>query len=466
MPLAGVGIAGDRPDVESDRDALGRSGSREHRFGVALGVIALVGLVARVAYVVRMRNDPIGVDGLQYHFRARALADGLGLVDPWIPILTGAAKAPPDAHNPPAWSLLLAGPTKLGLGSILSQQLFACVIGSATIVMTGLGGRAAFGRRAGLIAAGLVAVYPNVWLYERELMPEPLALFGVATCIWVAYRFLANPSPRLAFALGATVGLLAMTRSEQIALLPFLVLPLIMSAQGIVWRRRVGWLALAGIACALLVAPWTAYNTTRFDRPVVLSTGLGATMKAGNCDLTYSGERLGYYQVGIFKGCNVLANLSSDPSIADGQQRRAAIEFMGENRSRVPVVVAARIGRTFNVFRPFQQVHFEAERNTSLWVLRLGLFTYWMLVPLAVLGAVIARHRKIPIYPLLAFPVVVVLSVAFTIGAVRYRAPAEIPLALLAAFAIDVVTNRRQRGVSSRETSAKPKAPKLLGTRC
>ena len=44
----------------------------------------------------------------------------------------------------------------------------------------------------------------------------------------------------------------------------------------------------------------------------------------------------------------------------------------------------------------------------------------------AVVGAVFARRRRIPIYPMLAFPAAIILSVAFTIGAVRYRAPAEI----------------------------------------
>lgn len=421
-----------------------RSSSCDNRFRVALGVIALVGLVARVVYVVCMRNHPIGIDGMKYEFRAQALADGRGFILPLPSFFGGTPKVFSDASNPPAWSLLLAAASKVSLRSILSHQLVASALGAATIVITGLGGRAAFGRRAGLIAAGLVAVYPNVWLYDRELVAEPLALFGTAASLWLAYRFLAKPSPGLAFALGAAVGLLAMTRSEQIFLVVFLVLPLIIAARGIVWRRRVAWLALASVACVLLIAPWTAYNTTRFDRPVVLSTGLGWAMAQGNCAPTYSGELLGYYQNG-FNSCSPGMRLSSDASIADGQLRSMAITFMGEHLTRVPIVVGARIGRTFNLFRPFQQVHLEAERQTPTWVLRLGLFVYWMLVALAVLGAVFARRRKIPIYPLLAFPAVVLLSVAFTIGAVRYRAPAEIPLALLAAFAIDVLANRWPR---------------------
>jgi 4-amino-4-deoxy-L-arabinose transferase-like glycosyltransferase len=416
------------------------------RFGFLVVVIALVGLAGRILYVTWMRDNPIGPDALTYHDRALALADGLGYVDVRLQRLYLLPEAPRTASQPPGWSGLLAAPSLVGLRSILSHQLVACVIGSATIVTTGLAGRAAFGRRAGLIAAGVVVVYPNVWLYERELMSEPLALLLVSVCVWLSYRFRTSPSSVLALALGIAIGALAMTRAEAILLLLVLALPLIATAPGITWRRRVGLLVLSGVGCALPVAPWVAYNATTFEHPVLLSTGLGTTMMQGNCDPSYSGEFLGYYyQRGMFTTCKLEGTVSGDPTVADGQLRRAAIEYMDEHRKRVPLVAAARIGRTFNVFRPFQQVHLEAERGTSTWVLRAALFAYWGLVPIAVLGGVAARRRQIPIQPLLAFPLVVLLSVALTIGAVRYRAPAEIPLVLLAAFAIDLVTRRAPR---------------------
>ena len=40
-------------------------------------------------------------------------------------------------RHPPAWTLVLAGPSALGLRSYLSHQLVACLVGTATIVMTG-----------------------------------------------------------------------------------------------------------------------------------------------------------------------------------------------------------------------------------------------------------------------------------------------------------------------------------------
>jgi hypothetical protein len=162
-------------------------------------------------------------------------------------------------------------------------------------------------------------------------------------------------------------------------------------------------------------------------------------MLTGNCSPTYEGARLGYYEF----GCLVFVpGVSDDPSVADGQYRRAALEFMGEHASRAPIVMAARVGRTFGVFRPFQQMHLEAERGTQVWVHRLAFAWYWLLLPFAVAGVVIARRRGVPVYPLLAFVVVALASVVVTIGAVRYRAPAEIPFVLLAAVALDATISR------------------------
>ena len=71
--------------------------------------------------------------------------------------------------------------------------------------MTGVAGSAGL-VADGIVAAALVAVYPNVWLYEREVMAETLAFLGVATTIWLAYRFRAAPGVTGAVLLGLAVG--------------------------------------------------------------------------------------------------------------------------------------------------------------------------------------------------------------------------------------------------------------------
>jgi 4-amino-4-deoxy-L-arabinose transferase-like glycosyltransferase len=423
-----------------------RAFARRHRFGSWLTLIAIVGFVLRVVYDLVYRHHAVGGDGFRYHFGAQLLADGQGFVGPLALILRNSHV--PDTGHPPGWTILLAGPTKLGLRTWLDHQLIASVIGTATIVMTGLAGRAAFGIRAGLIAAGLAVVYPFVWVYEREVLSEPLAMLGIATIIWLAYKFLASPGLGWAVALGAVVGMVAMTKSDQIAIAFVLIVPLILSRCAIDLRRRIGWLASAAAVCAAIMAPWSIYLSTRFDRPVVVAGAVGATMAAGNCAQTYHGPLLGWY---VF-GCSLGFKQTGDPITNDDRARSRALTFMREHKSRLPAVMAARIGRTFGFFRPSQQMHLETQRGTSLWVFQVGFFAYWALLPVAVAGAVISRRRGVAIYPLLVFPAVVVLTVLLTIGSVRYRAPAEIPLVLLAAVALDAAAAwwRRRRSTAER----------------
>ncbi len=418
----------------------------DHRFAGGLTAVALAGFVLRIVYTLANRHHPVGGDGFRYHYEALLLADGRGFVSA---LGLAVGKAPvPDTGHPPAFTILLAAVSKVGLRTWLEHQLVTNVIGTATIVMVGLATKAAVGARTALIAAALGAFYPFFWLYEREVVSEPLALLGIATLIWLAYRFLAEPRWWIAVALGATVGAVAMTKSDQIVIAFVLVTPLILFRRDIALRRRVSWLASAGAVCVVIMAPWSIYLSNRFDRPVLLTGAVGQAMLQGNCPKTYSGQLLGYYAF----GCGLTVRDSGNPIVNDSAARKRADAFIRSHEGRAILVSAAREGRTFGFFRPFQQMHLETERSTSLWVFRVGFFAYWVLLPFAILGVVVARRRKIAVYPILVFPLVVAFTVLLTIGAVRYRAPAEIPLVMLAAIGVDRLVclgRKRPNGASS-----------------
>ena len=428
--------------------------ARKHRFAAWLTSIAILGFTWRIVYAVLMRRLVVRSDGYRFHWGAIFLADGKGFLNP-LSFFLGGVRVP-DTGHPPGWTILLVGATKIGLRTWLEHAFFASVIGTVTIVMIGLVCKAIFGPRTGLIAAALAATYPNIFLYEREVLSETLVLLGIATMLWLAYKFIATPGRGLAVALGAVVGVSAMTKSDQLAIAVLLVAPVILFRRNIAIRRRIGWLALAAATCAAIMAPWSIYLSVHFDRPIPASGGLGVAMAAGNCAQTYKGELLGFYDF----GCALILNKSGDPITQDARARTRALQFMRDHKGRVPVVMAARLGRVFSVYRPFQQLRLDYSGGTR-WVAWWGLFEYWVLLPLAVAGAVIARRREIPIYPLLVYPAVVVLAVLPTIGSLRYRAPAEIPIVILSAVALDAVLGAwRKRGVRPhRPTDVGPESP-------
>jgi CHASE2 domain-containing sensor protein len=120
--------------------------------------------------------------------------------------------------------------------------------------------------------------------------------------------------------------------------------------------------------------------------------------------------------------------------------------YLDDHLSRVPVVVAARIGRVWDVFRPAQNVHlnafYERRGDAASWAVLVG---YYLMLPFAVGGLVVMRRRRVPIFPMLAIAASVTITVALSFGITRYRAPVDVVLPVLAAVALDALWRRRDR---------------------
>jgi hypothetical protein len=232
-----------------------------------------------------------------------------------------------------------------------------------------------------------------------------------------------------------------LTRSEQVLLIVFLVVPLVLLVRGVRWQQRVTWLAVSVIVAVAVIAPWTAYNASRFKDPVLLSHELGPTLVEANCDAVYSGPDLGY-RSGPCLQTSPSRRIppGGDGSTRDAATRHVAIDYIRAHLGRLPLVVLAREGRAWEVFRPIQQVGFESGRGTRPPVMGLGFATFWLLLIAAVRGVALLRRRGVPVFPLMAPILTATIGIALTFGSVRYRAPADVSIVLLAAVAIASLT--------------------------
>jgi len=168
-----------------------------------LGITAAA-LAVRVAYIlVWMDPSPLGGDAPYYHLGANLLATGYGFVQPSFFALSMGAVRQPGAAHPPAYLVFLTGPSLLGLRTPLDHQIWSALLGSGMTVVMALLGRELGGRRAGLLAAGVAAVYPNFWLLDGLIQAESLLVFSVALATLLAYRLLHRPRTATAVGLGA-----------------------------------------------------------------------------------------------------------------------------------------------------------------------------------------------------------------------------------------------------------------------
>jgi hypothetical protein len=396
-------------------------------FGRALALIAAGGLAARLVYVLVVM-DGVGVagDGLQFHILANQLAAGDGYIQPLVVSPDHVA----TADKPPLYPLLLALPSLAGWDSITAQRVLSCLMGAA-----------------------LVAGAPLLVVLDGALRSESLYAPLVAFALLAAYRLKDRPTLGRAAALGALGGAAALTRSEAVLLLVLLVAAVVLRLPG-GWRGRLRVGAVALGAAALVLAPWVIRNWAEFERPL-LSTNSGSLAYGANCHDAYFTGLIGSWP------CYPPLRVEPGEDEADvaAALRRTGVDYAREHAGRLPAVAAARLLRSFDLWAPRSATRLEAgigDRNLAMH--RAGVLVYWLLVPLAILGAVLLRRRGEPLL-LLLVPVLVVAVVSVAgYGTPRFRVPAEIPLVVLAAVALATLTRgRRPRGAAASSPASDPR---------
>jgi hypothetical protein len=302
----------------------------------------------------------------------------------------------------------------------------------------------------------VAALYPGLWINDGLILAESpyVALFALS--LLSALRLWEAPSLRRAGELGAIVAVATLVRTEALTLSVFLILPLVLVLRGVAWRRRLALLLTAAVAMVLVLTPWVGRNLATFEEPVVIASGTGRVLAYGNCDRTYGGQFLGYWH----GTCTLSEFPEGDESIIDVAHRDKATTFIEDNLDRTPVVVAARVGRMWGVFRPGQAVNFDIlfERR-GVWPSRLGAAGYYLLLPLAVGGLVAVRRAGVTLVPFLGPVAMVTWTAAITFGVTRYRVAAEVVLVTLAAVALEVVVQRPRPAPDGERASDHEPAP-------
>jgi len=417
-------------------------------FRPALIAVVVGALALRLVYVfVSRRNfDPHG-DAFFYHAGANLLVDGQGFISPYF-VQSGIHRQ--AAEHPPLYIIYLAIPSLLGMKSVLAHLIWSCVAGAATVALVGLVGREVGGARVGIIAALIAALYPNLWAPDGMLQAETLSMLATAATLLLAYRYWHKPSGRRLVLVGGACALGALARSELILLIPLLVLPLAFSTREQSWNVRLRWLGASVLAAALVIAPWTIYNTTRFAHPILLSAQIDPLLASANCQSTYYGELRGYFDIQcaakVAKRRHI--TLQDDESQENVIYRHEAIEYVRHHLRRVPFVEGVRLLRIAGLYKTDLYVHADTliEGRSPLWISWAALYTFWFLALLSIAAVFIRRGRRHrsggpspPLYPLLMPIVVVIVTVLVTYASTRFRTTAEPSFAVLSALAIDGV---------------------------
>lgn len=411
-------------------------------FRVAFAVIVLAAGVFRVGYVVVAKDaEPLVGDQIYYSAQAVTLADGGGFEDPFRPGVYAADHAPLTALAvaPVSWS---------NTSHVLAQRLAMAGYGTMVVAGVGLLARWLLGRRAGLIAAGIAAVYANLWMNDGLVMAETLAAGTVVAVLLGTYVYDLRPSRWLAAAAGVAVGVAGLARAELLLLGPFVVAPMIAFGSRRTGRTdqdartRLAHVVVAGAAAVLVIAPWVVRNQARFEESTWMSTQDGLTLLGANCPESYRGDGIGFWILQCTDRVDVPAD--ADQSEVSARYREAAVEYATDHLDRLPAVVAARLGRGLSLWRTEAMVFLNTGEGRETWASRIGLWQYWVLTPLAMWGLWRWSGRQAR-WPLVVTAGLSVLLIVAAYGIPRFRIAAEVVIVVGAAAAVERIVGHRAR---------------------
>jgi tetratricopeptide (TPR) repeat protein len=162
-----------------------------------------VALAARLAYLGQSAANPTFatpvMDSYDYDDLARALLDGH---TPHTPLL----------WQPVLYPLFLAGVYKVTGGSILAARLVQAAIGAFTCLLTYVLGVKILGRRAGIIAGAIVALYGPLIFFDADLTATGWAAFFAVVLVLLFMHVAESGNWLAGAALGACTALNILTR--------------------------------------------------------------------------------------------------------------------------------------------------------------------------------------------------------------------------------------------------------------
>jgi 4-amino-4-deoxy-L-arabinose transferase-like glycosyltransferase len=250
-------------------------------------VIFVAALALRVTWIHFV--DPSPADGrvddaAVYHRTAVAISNGEGFQweDGFSGPPGGPFKTAPTAYWSVGYPAMLAGVYLLTDTNVLGARLLNAILGAATCVLVYIVGREVFDRRVGLIAAGILALFPSQVFLPTLLMTEiPWTFLTMLLLTLTLVLTLRGSTSWLPVAvLGLAFGAASLVRGEMLAF------PLVLVA---VWaiayrsgRKAVTYGAVAVVAMLVALLPWTLRNWKELGYPVLVSTGSADNLLAGH----------------------------------------------------------------------------------------------------------------------------------------------------------------------------------------
>jgi hypothetical protein len=436
------------------------------RLPTRVWLILALALALRLAYVGVTIDAPTTLDPADFSRTALSIAQGHG-----FPLSNRAPGAGPSAFRPPGYPYFLGGVYAIaGQEAPPVGRFVGAFLGTLSVALIGLIALRLWGKRVSVIALFLAAVAPPMVILSTALISEALFVPVVLGAVASALQFRRSRRRyRWAVATGVLVGIAALTRTNGL----LLVVPFALALAPVRGRRLrlASWAPAAAmfLAAVLAIAPWTVRNYLVFHAFIPISDETGYTI-AGTYDQT---SRANKTQPAVWVEAEhgaspEYAQILFEASIARWGELTYGDKLQAQaiNEIKADPGYVLKVGY-WNAIRIFHlgELDLAVLNLSNTDIARIpALFEIYGFYPLGVLalaGMLTRRARRAPkwlwIVPLC------LLSSVFITGFIRFRAPIDPFLVLLAASAVAAgqerfgARRRRQRAPEP----ALPSAPSV-----
>ncbi len=330
----------------------------------------------------------------------------------------------------PGFPLLLAASIRLFGDSIHAARILLAGIGAACCVLTWMLGRQLVGSRTGTVAAAVMAVHPFQVAGSVLILSETWFTFWMLAGLLALARLTARSSSagpadcrRTLMSAAAAGMLLAAAVLVRPGFLPWLLpaeVAVLMFLKGS-WRIRLTAAGVLFLGFSAAMFPWALRNHQVTGHWVVTSLWSGPSLYDG-----LNPEADGSSDMTFFDRDNVMESLSEYEMNAHYQRR--ALEFLLQHPARAAWLAVAKARR---FLQPVPATIGAGWAVQAVCAVIYGIFFWfcwrgWRFGGLGLSGVLIT-----------AGPFVLFLAVHMVfVGSLRYRLPAEFPLAVAAAAGI------------------------------
>jgi 4-amino-4-deoxy-L-arabinose transferase-like glycosyltransferase len=421
-------------------------------------IVALLGLALLIRVIVvlatRHRYLPV-LDAADFSRIATSIAHGHGFGPSIVPHVHG-----PSAFRTPLWPALLGAVYWVVGVKLTVARLVVAALSTVVVALVGAVAWTLAGRRVGLTALALAAVYPPLILAGYGLNYETLMGVMVLGALFCALRWRRHPNSwGLLITSGLLAGLAVLCRENAgLILVPIciLVVQALRAVGRVSGRAIVGRVAVV-LACAVLVVvPWTIRNATQLHTFVPVSDSPGIAL-AGTYNSVSPHYDAAWIPFGGTADAHIFASLPSGTNEAQLSERflNSSVSYAGHHPTYIFKVAFYNTLRLFDLRGPTDSNWLAPLIPWPVKFIELAVLSFYALALVGLFGVVTRRIRGVP-WAVWTFPALWCLSVILTSSIMQYRFIVEPFFILLGSITLSELWQharpaRRGRAIDSRD---------------